>query len=121
MNKGTVFQPLGEGYHPWFVISDKDGEDYVLAVNISDHAKHPDANCILLKGEHPAVTKDSSVMFRFAQAFKATPATEKELAKYATMFPDCPTELLDRMIAVALDHESGLPQKFRRFLPNLAT
>ena len=112
--KGTVFQPLAEGMHPWFIISDeRDGK--VLAVNISDADKHPESTCFLFRDEHESVKKDSGVFYRQAMLMEVT-KLKKDLKQYCTVFPDCPEEILKRIIAGALHEDSGLALKYRKYL-----
>lgn len=113
--KGTVFQPVAEGTHPWIIISDEH-DGWVLAVNLSDATKHPNSSCIVKDGEHPAVTKDSAVVFTKALPMQVS-KLQKGLKKYSTVFQEpCPAAVLERIIEGALADDSDLTLKLRVYL-----
>jgi hypothetical protein len=98
---GTVFQPLGDGYHFWVVIS-KERKGHVLVVNVTDVKHAPDSPCILQPGDHPNITKPSAVRYKDAQAFSAMNIDQQIVdGSYIRQLPDCSPQVLQRIIAGA--------------------
>ena len=59
--------------HLWIVLSDPIRDpDRVVIVSITTLAPHKEQTCIVHRGEHPWVTHDSCVAFRFARIVSST-------------------------------------------------
>ena len=113
--RGTVFRPFSEETHPIIIISNE-LEGYVLAVNLSDAAKHPDSPCFIKKGEHPAITKDSAVYYKEAKP-REVALLKKNLHKYAKVYEEpCSEEILQRIIKGAFHEDSRMTLKSRVYL-----
>ncbi len=98
--RGTVMRLFAEDTHPWIIISDE-REGFVLAVNISDAAKHPDSPCMLKQGEHEGITKDSAVYYRKCRELEVR-EVKRNLHRYATVYQNlCPEPVLQRVISGA--------------------
>jgi len=113
--KGTVFQPLAEDMHPWFIISDeKNGK--VLAVNVTDFHKCPDSPCVLNVGDHESIVKKSAVHYYYSQVY-AVKKLQKDLVKYCTVFKTpCSKEVMGRIIAGAFVPDNDLTGKLLDYL-----
>jgi hypothetical protein len=64
MNPGTVFQLVGESFHPHIVISEP-LENRVLVCNLTDKKKCKDSPCFFKAGEHEWITKESGIAIRY--------------------------------------------------------
>lgn len=67
-----------DGEHLWVVISDprQDAEKVVLA-NLTSWKSNKDQSCVLQPGDHPFITKQTCVAYRYARAEKLSLLLER--------------------------------------------
>lgn len=54
-------------YHPWFVCTQPDRNGFLVAVNVTDAERAQDKTCILRRGDHQLIIKDSAVYYDLAE------------------------------------------------------
>src|SRR5258706_478217 len=96
---GTVFQLIPEGDNHFWIVVSRERHGLVLAVNTTDAEKCPDSPCKINVGDHPSITKPSSIYYRKAREFDGR-KIDKELAngRYVRRLPDCSPLILQRII-----------------------
>lgn len=86
--------------------SPRGADQEALCVNVTDKATCDDTSCILMPGEHPAITKESAIAYRWAKVLPLTNLTFASIASMVELFQPLPPAILKRI------QEGGLRSDF---------
>jgi len=88
--------------HLWFVCTHPNASDDVVILNLTDSDNLSDGTCLLSKGDHPFITRDSGIAYGRGQIVKAARLAEMKNSGTITPRQQADAALIDRIRQGAL-------------------
>jgi len=99
----TIFIFSSERAHLWFVLTNPDANDHVIAVMVCSIRDFSDTTVILKEGDHPFIRHDSSVEYSIAKFLKVSKILSEMNKNKCHLEEDMSRKLLERVQKGLLD------------------
>lgn len=109
LNCGDTFRPNAGGAHIWVIICDPDGNNRVAIVNFTTTVPNCDNACVVRRGEHQTISRDSIVFYSDARLVDKSKLDEAVARGDLQQTPPVQQALLKRIQLGALESPYAHP------------